>query len=235
MIDESRGKDTPETKSLVERRDFLGGAATLAGTSLLGLSLPAGAQAAETLQDRMPPIAPDKMTDAQKKAAEELVAGPRGSLVGPFAPLLRSPEFLSRLQKMGAYLRYNTKLGSNISEFIILVTARQWAQQFEWDTHDSLALKAGVKPETITAVAEGRRPTGMSADEEIVYDLLTELRQNQSVCDTTYSRAINRFGEQGVIDMVGIAAYYSMLGMIMNVARTPLPPGKTPPLSLFPH
>jgi 4-carboxymuconolactone decarboxylase len=235
MIDESRKNDNPETNSMVERRDFLGGAATFAGTSLLGLSLPAGAQAAETLPDRMPPIAPDKMTDAQKKAAEELLAGPRGSLVGPFVPLLRSPEFLSRLQKMGAYLRFNTKLGSNISEFIILVTARQWTQQFEWDTHDSLALKAGVKPETIAAVAQGRRPTGMSADHEIVYDFLTELRQNKSVCDTTYSRAINRFGEQGVIDMVGITGYYSMLGMIMNVARTPLPPGKTPPLSLFPH
>ncbi|MBZ5699667.1 MAG: carboxymuconolactone decarboxylase family protein [Acidobacteriia bacterium] len=183
----------------------------------------------------MPPIATDKMTDAQKKAAEELVAGPRGSLVGPFVPLLRSPEFLSRLQKTGEYLRFNTKLGSNISEFIILVTARQWTQQFEWDTHYSLALKAGVKAETVAAVAEGRRPTGMSADEEIVYDFLAELRQNQSVSDATYSRAIKRFGEQGVIDMTGIAGYYSMLAMIMNVARTPLPPGKTPPLSLYPH
>ena len=234
-MDKSREQEKSETNSLVERREFLGGAATLAGTSLLGLGLPAAAQAAEAVQDRMPPIAADKMTDAQKKAVEELVAGPRGSLVGPFVPLLRSPEFLSRLQKTGEYLRFNTKLGSNISEFIILVTARQWTQQFEWDTHYSLALKAGVKAETVAAVAEGRRPTEMSADEEIVYDFLAELRQNQSVSDATYSRAIKRFGEQGVIDMTGIAGYYSMLAMIMNVARTPLPPGKTPPLSLFPH
>lgn len=234
-MDKSREQEKSETNSLVERREFLGGAATLAGTSFLGLGLPAAAQAAEAVQDRMPPIATDKMTDAQKKAAEELVAGPRGSLVGPFVPLLRSPEFLSRLQKTGEYLRFNTKLGSNISEFIILVTARQWTQQFEWDTHYSLALKAGVKAETVAAVAEGRRPTGMSADEEIVYDFLAELRQNQSVSDATYSRAIKRFGEQGVIDMTGIAGYYSMLAMIMNVARTPLPPGKTPPLSLYPH
>ena len=234
-MDKSREQEKSETNSLVERREFLGGAATLAGTSFLGLGLPAAAQAAEAVQDRMPPIATDKMTDAQKKAAEELVAGPRGSLVGPFVPLLRSPEFLSRLQKTGEYLRFNTKLGSNISEFIILVTARQWTQQFEWDTHYALALKAGVKAETVAAVAEGHRPTGMSADEEIVYDFLAELRQNQSVSDATYSRAIKRFGEQGVIDMTGIAGYYSMLAMIMNVARTPLPPGKTPPLSLYPH
>ena len=234
-MDKSREQEESETNSLVERREFLGGAATLAGTSLLGLGLPAAAQAAEAAQDRMPPIAADKMTDAQKKAAEELVAGPRGSLVGPFVPLLRSPEFMNRLQKTGEYLRYNTKLGSSISEFIILLTARQWTQQFEWDSHYSLGLKAGVKAETIAAVAEGRRPTGMSADEEIVYDFLAELRQNQSVSDATYSRAIKRFGEQGVIDMVGIVGYYSMLAMIMNVARTPLPPGKTPPLSLYPQ
>jgi len=234
-MDKSREQEESVTNSLVERREFLGGAATLAGTSLLGLGLPAAAQTAEAVQDRMPPIAADKMTDAQKKAAEEVVAGPRGSLVGPFVPLLRSPEFMSRLQKTGEYLRFNTKLGSSISEFIILVTARQWTQQFEWDTHYSLALKAGVKAETAAAVAEGRRPTGMSADEEIVYDFLAELRQNQSVSDATYSRAIKRFGEQGVIDMIGIAGYYSILAMIMNVARTPLPPGKTPPLSPYPH
>ena len=234
-MDKSREQEKSETNSLVERREFLGGAATLAGTSLLGLGLPAAAPAAEAAQDRMPPIAADKMTEAQKKGAEELVAGPRGSLVGPFVPLLRSPELMSRLQKTGEYLRYNTKLGSSISEFIILVTARQWTQQFEWDVHYPLALKAGVNAETVAAVAEGRHPTGMSADEEIVYDFLAELRQNQSVSDATYLRAIKRFGEQGVIDMVGIAGYYTMLAMIMNVARTPLPPGRTPPLSLYPH
>src|SRR5450755_2752809 len=83
-------------------------------------------------QDRMPPIPADKMTDAQKKAAEELITGQRGELVGPFVPLLRSPEFMSRLQKMGAYLRYDNSLGRKLTEFVILLTARQWTQQFEW-------------------------------------------------------------------------------------------------------
>ena len=169
-MDKSRENENPEAKTQVERRDFLGGAATLAGTSLLGLGLPATAAAAEATQDRMPPIPADKLTDAQKKVAAEIVAGPRGALVGPFIPLLRSPEFMSRLQKVGEYLRYNTKLGANMSEFIILIAGRQWTQQFEWDSHESLALKAGVKPEVIAAVAEGRRPAGMSADEETVHE-----------------------------------------------------------------
>ena len=142
---------------------------------------------------------------------------------------------MSRLQKAGAYLRYETKLGPNISEFIILITARQWTQQFEWDSHQDIAQKAGIKPEIITAIAEGRRPTGMSPDEEMVHDFCTELRLAQCVSDATYARVLQRFGEQGVIDITGLCGYYSLLGMIMNVARTPLPGVTTLPLAYFPH
>src|SRR6266478_6211524 len=133
------------------------------------------AKAEEVTQDRMPPIPANKLTDVQKKDREEVIAGPRGTFVGPFVPLLRSPDLMSRLQKVGEYLRYNTKLGANISEFVILIAARQWTQQFEWDSHDKLALKAGVKPENIAAVAEGRRPVGMTDDEEMAHDFCIEL------------------------------------------------------------
>jgi 4-carboxymuconolactone decarboxylase len=202
--------------------------------ALAACALLAGWKAAEA-QDRMPPIPSQKMDDAQRKAAEELIAGRRGALAGPFVPLLRSPEFMSRLQKMGEYLRYNSKIGPKLSEFVILVTARQWTQQYEWDVHAPLALKAGLRQEIIDAIREGRRPSGMAEDEEIVYDFLAELRRTQSVSDATYARTVQKFGEQGVVDMVGITGYYSMLAMIMNVARTPLPAGKNPPLDPFPH
>jgi 4-carboxymuconolactone decarboxylase len=222
-------------KSLVDRRDFLGGATMLAGSSLLGFAAPAGAAAPpEGVADRMPPIPADKWTDAQKKAAEEITSGPRKELVGPFIPLLRSPEFMSRLQRVGEYLRFNTKLGSNISEFIILLIARQWTQQFEWYSHESLALKAGIKPETIKAIAEAHRPPEMTPDETMIYDFVSELRLRQSVSDPVYGQIVNRFGEQGVIDITGLCGYYTLLGMLMNTARTPLPPGKTPPLATFP-
>ena len=186
-------------------------------------------------QDRMPPIPADKMTDAQKKAAADLVAGPRGALGGPFIPLLRSPEFMTRLQKTGEYLRFNSKLGSRLNEFVILVTARVWTQQFEWNAHAPLALKAGVNQEIIDAVRDGRRPAGMDEDQEIAYDFLMELHHNRSVSDAIYARAVKKFGEQGVIDLVGVTGYYTMLSMIMNVARTPLPTGETLPLAPFPH
>jgi len=221
-------------KALVDRRDFLGGATVLAGSSLFGLAAPAEAAASEVLPDRMPPIPPEKWSEAQKKAAEEITSGPRKELVGPFIPLLRSPEFMSRLQRVGEYLRFNTKLGPNISEFIILLIARQWTQQFEWYAHESLALKAGVRPDTIKAIAEGRRPAEMTADEQMIFDFVTELRLRQSVSDPVYAQVVNRFGEQGVIDITGLCGYYTLLGMLMNTTRTPLPPGKTPPLAPFP-
>src|SRR5579872_3281909 len=224
-----------DAKLTVDRRDFLGGATMLAGTSILGLASAGRAEAAESVTDRMPPIPPETYTDAQKKAAEEITSGPRKELVGPFIPLLRSPEYMSRLQKVGEYLRYNTKLGSNISEFIILLMARQWTQQFEWYSHQALALKADIKAETIKSIAAGQRPVAMSADQEMVYEFVTEIRLHQGVSDAVYERVLNRFGEQGVIDIAGLCGYYTTLAMLMNVARTPVPPEVAPPLEPFPY
>ena len=150
-------------------------------------------------------------------------------------PLLRSPELMNRLQNVGEYLRFHNTIGPKLTEFVILLTARQWTQQYEYDVHQVNGAKAGVKQETINAITEGRRPEGMTADEEIVYEFCAELRQNQSVSDATYARAVGKFGEQGVIDMTGLVGYYTTLAMIMNVARSPLPDGKKPPLAQFPH
>jgi len=188
-----------------------------------------------TAQDRMPPIPRDKMTEAQQKTAAELSAGPRGEVAGPFVPLLRSPEFMSRLQKTGEYLRYHSAIGQRLTEFTILLTSRRWTQNYEWHAHSTLAVKAGVKPETVEAIRQGRRPEAMAEDEEIVYEFIGELQKNQSVSDATYERALKRFGEQGIIDMIGVTGYYTMLSMIMNVSRTPLPPGEAPKLAPFPR
>jgi len=184
---------------------------------------------------RFPPINPDNMTEPQRKAADELRSGPRGTVRGPFIPLLRSPEFMNRLQKVGEYLRFNSALTSRLNEFVILITARQWTQQYEWFRHHPLAMKAGLKPETAQAVAEGRRPTGMAEDEEIVYDFCDELFRTRGVTDDTYQRAVRKFGEQGVIDMIGVNGYYAMMAMVLNVARTPLPDNAPTPLIPFPH
>ena len=185
--------------------------------------------------ERMPRIPPEKMTEAQKKAAAELAAGPRGELRGPFIALLRSPGLLAPVQKVGEYLRFNCPLDRRVTELATLIAARFWTQQYEWQAHREHAMKAGLDPAIADAIAEGRRPTGMKQDEEIVYELLTETLHNKSVSDATYARAVAKFGEAGVVDLAGLAGYYLMLAMIMNMARTALPAGKSPQLPHFPY
>ena len=186
-------------------------------------------------QDRMPPIPADKLTDAQRKAIEEFKAARSAEISGPFVPLLRSPEVMTRARAMGDYLRYKSALPPRLSEFVILLTARRWTQQYEWNAHQPLALKGGVTAEVVTAIAEGRRPEHMAADEDAVYTLVEEIDRNRSVSDATYSRAIAAVGEQGVIDTLGLVGYYSMLAMVMNTARTPMPAGATPGLVSLPR
>ena len=186
-------------------------------------------------RERMARIAPENMTEAQRKAAAELAAGPRGEVRGPFNVLLRSPELMSPLQKVGEYLRFRCQLDRRIAEMATLIAARHWTQLYEWNAHHPLALKAGLKPEIADAIAEGRRPTGMAQDEEVVYDLLTEALQNRSVSDVTYERGLKQFGEQNLVDLLAIAGYYALLAMLLNVARTPLPEGRQPAMPHFPH
>jgi 4-carboxymuconolactone decarboxylase len=187
-----------------------------------------------TQENRMPPLAADKMTAAQRKAAAEMAAGPRKGVKGPFVPLLRSPELMDRLQMVGEYLRFRSSLEQRISEFIMLVVSREWTQQFEWFTHVPLGRKEGIADDTIAALAEGRQPSAMSEPEQVAYDFCEELLRNKGVCDTTYRRAVAAFGENGVIDMVGVAGYFTTVSMVMNVAHTP-PPEDSSVSALRPH
>jgi 4-carboxymuconolactone decarboxylase len=180
-------------------------------------------------------LTPDNMTEEQRTAAAELASGPRGEVRGPFNVLLRSPGLMSPLQKVGEYLRFKCQLDRRIAEFATLIAARQWTQTYEWQAHHPLALKAGLKPEIAQAVADGRRPTGMAQDEEVVYDVLMEAFQNKSVSDATYERALKQFGEQNLVDVLAIGGYYAMLAMLLNVARTQLPDGKQPGMPHFPN
>ena len=186
-------------------------------------------------QERLGVIEPDKMTEAQKKAAAEFAEGRGYAVRGPFAALIRSPEVMLRAKAMGDYIRFKSTIPPKLNELAILVTARQWGQSYEWHAHAPLAIKAGLNPEIAKAVAEGRRPTGLDADEELVIDFSTELHHNKSVSDATYARAVARFGEQGVVDLTAVNGYYSFIAMILNVARTQLPAGAQPQVKAFPN
>jgi 4-carboxymuconolactone decarboxylase len=186
-------------------------------------------------QDRLPPIPESKQTEAQKKASAEFVTTRKTPVFGPFATLLRSPELMLRASAVGDYLRYRDSLQPRLNEFIILIVAREWTQEFEWFVHYPIAVKAGLNPEIAKAVSEGRRPAKMSEEEEIVYEFSTELHRNKSVSDATYSRAVAKFGEQGMMDMIGVNGYYTMLAMTLNVGRTPVPKEYAPMLAPLPR
>ena len=173
--------------------------------------------------DRMPAIPAAEMTEAQRKAAEHFGATRGSGLFGPFVPLLRSPELLKPLQQVGAHCRYHSALGVRLTEFVILLVARALSQSVEWAIHAPIAREAGVAEETIAAILEGRRPTTMSEDEALVHDAVGELRQHHGWSDVTYAAMKARFGEIGVIDLVGTVGYYTTLALVMNVARTEIP------------
>jgi 4-carboxymuconolactone decarboxylase len=167
----------------------------------------------------MPAISVNEYTEAQKKAAQEFLETRKTPVFGPFTALLRSPEFMTHAQAMGEYLRYRSAIGQRLSEFAILITAREWTQDYEWYVHEPQALKAGLKPQIVEAVFEGRRPGRMAPDEETLYDFVTELNHTKRVSDRTYERAVQQFGEHGVIDIIGLQGYYSLLAMTLNVSR----------------
>ncbi len=183
---------------------------------------------------RLGPIPEAEMTPAQKAAVDGVMNGPRKHMGGPFSALLRSPELMNRVQKVGEYLRFVCPLEKRLGEFAAIIAARHWSQQFEWWAHYRQAVEAGLKPAIADAVGEGRRPTGMAEDEEILYDFLTEALKNNGVCDTTYARASQKFGEGGVVDLLAVAGYYGLLALVMNVARTPVPEGPALPLPALP-
>ena len=186
--------------------------------------------------ERMPPLAPEAMSAEQKSAAAELAAGPRGGVRGPFIALLRSPQLMSRLQKVGEHLRYHSVLERRISEFAMLIVSRHLTQQFEWQVHYPLAVSAGLRKELTEALAQGARPRGMSDDEEATYDFCAELLQHHGVSDATYRRALECLAEQGVVELAALVGYFITVSLVMNVARTPAEPGSAVgPLEPFPR
>lgn len=185
--------------------------------------------------ERLPLLAREAMSPAQRDAADALIAGPRKAVFGPFIALLRSPELMSRIGSVGEYLRFESLLEVRIRELVMCRVARQVSNQFEWLMHAPLALKAGVSQSTLDAIAAGKQPRGMAADEAVALDFTSELLQQNGSSDATYAEAVDAFGEQGVVELASLVGYFVMVCWMMNVARTPTQekPGFAP-LAAFP-
>ena len=171
--------------------------------------------------ERLPLMAREAMTPAQRDAADALIAGPRKAVFGPFIPLLRSPELMNRIASVGEYLRFDSLLEPRIRELVMCRVARHVSNQFEWLMHAPLALKAGVLPSTLDAIAAGRQARSLVADEALALDFTAELLLQHGSSDATYADAVASFGEQGVVELTSLVGYFVMVCWVMNVARTP--------------
>ncbi len=192
-------------------------------SALLFSAVIASVATSASSQNRLPVIPPENYTAEQQQAAEEFLAARKVAVFGPFQALMYSPQVMNEARAMGDYLRFNSAIGNKLSEVVILVTAREWSQDYEWYLHGPIALKAGIRKEVADAIADGRRPEGMTDDEQIVYDFSIELHRYKRVSDQTYDRAEKRFGKKGVVDLTGINGYYTFLAMEMNMARYQAP------------
>ena len=180
---------------------------------------------------RFKELAPATMKPEQKKVADAIQSGPRGAgLRGPFNALLRSPELCDLVQRVGAYVRYSSAIPARLNELAIIMAGRKWTAQYEFYAHRKLAIAAGLKTEICDAIAAGKRPAAMQEDEAAVYDFCTELLGTGHVSDAKYKQIADKFGERGVIDLIGAVGYYSLVSMVLNVDGVSLPAGETPPL-----
>lgn len=172
---------------------------------------------------------PAALSPAQRKVYDAMVAGPRGAVVGPFHPLLKSPELCDRAQALGAFLRYDSALPPRLSELAILVTARFWSAQFEWHEHAKFAAKGGLSDAVIEIIRLGDDPSALLQDDEkAVYAFAVALHTDHAVDDATYAAALRHLGETGVTDLVGLLGYYTLISMVLNTFEVPTPDGGTP-------
>lgn len=175
----------------------------------------------------------DAMTPEQRRMADAILAGPRGSLRGPFPVLIHSPVMGDIAQRLGAYVRFESVLPAPLRELAILCVARHWTAQYEWYAHRELALKAGLDPAIIDAIAAGRVPV-LDSDQRAIYDFATELLTRKQVGDAAFAGVEDRFGAQAVVDLIATLGYYGLVAMTLNVNRTALPAGATPLAPLLP-
>jgi 4-carboxymuconolactone decarboxylase len=187
-------------------------------------------------ETRFPPLTAEQMTDEQRAVVDAIESGPRGAgLRGPFNALLRSPALCDLVQRLGAYVRFGSSIPAPLNELAICMASRDWGGQYAFYAHRRLGIEAGLSPAILEAVAAGRRPVDMSGDETVIYEFVADLLSTSRVSNGPYSAVMDRFGERGVMDLVGAVGFYSLVSMVLNVAEVPLPEGEAPPLKPLQH
>ena len=182
------------------------------------------------VQPRFPKLSVAEMNDAQRAVAEQISAGPRGEVRGPFIALLHHPALAARLQALGEELRWKSKLPKRLLELAVLITARRWTCQHEWLMHEKLAREAGLAPAIIAALAQRVVPKDLPEEESAVYAFCAEAHASGRVSDESFESVKKRFGLDGALELLVACGYYSLMAMVLNTAGMPLPADAPAPL-----
>jgi 4-carboxymuconolactone decarboxylase len=174
-------------------------------------------------------ISPAEMSPAQKRVHDQIIAGKRGRFGGPFALLIRAPEICGLASQLGEHLRWGTSLPDRLSELAIITTARFWRAQYEWYAHAPLAEKAGVPSAAIEAIRTEGTPLFTAKDEALVHRICSEIFRTQRLSDESFNQAIAVLGEQGLVEVIGIIGYYTLIANTLNVFQVGLPAGEARP------
>jgi 4-carboxymuconolactone decarboxylase len=180
------------------------------------------------MTQRYAPIPLESMNPEQKRVAEDLINGPRKGLRGPFNALLRNPRMAERVGKLGDSIRFENSLPDVLREFAIMITAKFWSADYEWYAHSKLALQFGLSPNIVEDVREDRFPQGMTAEQELIYKVCTEILFQKDISDSTYSEALKKLGELSLLDLLATVGYFGFVSVILNAIRQPIPADATP-------
>ena len=175
---------------------------------------------------RLKLLSPGEMNEDQKKTYDESIAGKRGAPPAPMMAWLNSPEMARHATRLGETLRFNTMFPAKLSEIAILVTARHWTSHYEWFAHQRLALKAGLDPKIVDALRDRRTPKFDDPKGQLVYDVAKSLHEGHGVAKSLYDEAVKVVGERGVVEIIGLCGYYTMVSMTLNTFEFPLPEGQ---------
>ena len=206
----------------------------IAAVGLMALIAVSSATRAEDVT-RFAPLKAEELTPAQKAWAEMIAPPPRNAKITnpPYRAYVRNPDLAPRLSALSDYLRWHTSLPPRLSELAILITARQWTAQYEWFAHYPLALKGGLDPAVLSAIAAGKRPENMKDDEAALYDLAMALYRDKQVPDAVYNAAREKFGERGIMDIIGIIGYYDLVSMTLITMQAGAPNDSVAPLPVL--
>jgi 4-carboxymuconolactone decarboxylase len=184
---------------------------------------------------RLPYQRRDELTPEGQQLYDSIVSGrgaqlinAEGGLVGPFNAFVQAPEAGQRLSALGQHLRFGSSIERRLSEVAIITTGARWQAEFEWWAHARMAREHGVPDAVVDAIGRGEDPPFTNADEQAVYAVASQLTGTGQITDEAYRAAHALLGDAGMVELISLCGYYTLISFLLNGLRVPLPPDAKP-------